>query len=473
MSKAERRELQESQRAAKAASKAQQEGGPAHPAPAKAGQQSKAGSKDRGSALQAHHSLPSRGSDDKGAPHPPTSSSVSPSGAGGGASQAAGEGAGAPGSGAGAVAKPKKQQGAKVVSLNSTELFAHLPQYKQVSVPTLLAHRDAGSMHPAVLQLGLRYADGTIQGASARCMALLHTLCQLIQDYSTPDGKSLSRDMTQQLNAVIAFLVDCRPLSVSMGNAIKLLKLRLSQIDPSTPEAEAKASLIAHISDFISTRIVAADRELAKLANKKVDDGDVILTFAASYIVSTALCEAARAGKRFRVVVVDSRPEQEGRLTLQKLQAAGIACTYAHFNALSYVIRDVTKVFLGAAAVMSNGTVMGRAGNAAVAMMAVAHSKPVLVCCESFKFHERVQLDSITHNELGDPGALAAVAGRPDVTALREWQDKPRLGLLNLKYDAMPAEYVTMIVTEFGMIPPTSVPVILREYQQYGREMGT
>jgi len=41
---------------------------------------------------------------------------------------------------------------------------------------------------------------------------------------------------------------------------------------------------------------------------------------------------------------------------------------------------------------MSNGTVMGRAGNAAVAMMAHAHSKPVLVCCESFKFHERVQV---------------------------------------------------------------------------------
>lgn len=121
-------------------------------------------------------------------------------------------------------------------------------------------------------------------------------------------------------------------------------------------------------------------------------------------------------------------------------------------------------MFLGAAAVMSNGTVMGRAGSAAVAMMAHALSKPVLICCESYKFHERVQLDSITHNELGDPDALASVAGRPDVTAAAGWQEQPRLGLLNLKFDAMPAEYVTMIVTEFGMIPPTSVPVILREY---------
>ena len=39
-------------------------------------------------------------------------------------------------------------------------------------------------------------------------------------------------------------------------------------------------------------------------------------------------------------------------------------------------------------------------------------------------------------------------------------------GLLNVVYDAMPSEYVAVIVTEFGAIPPTSVPVILREYRQ-------
>ena len=33
-------------------------------------------------------------------------------------------------------------------------------------------------------------------------------------------------------------------------------------------------------------------------------------------------------------------------------------------------------------------------------------------------------------------------------------------------YDAMPSDLVSMIVTEFGTIPPTSVPVILREYRQ-------
>jgi len=43
------------------------------------------------------------------------------------------------------------------------------------------------------------------------------------------------------------------------------------------------------------------------------------------------------------------------------------------------------QVMLGASAVLSNGTVLSRAGSAAVAMSAHASSKPVLVCCEAFK----------------------------------------------------------------------------------------
>ncbi|KAJ0047601.1 hypothetical protein Pint_16396 [Pistacia integerrima] len=34
------------------------------------------------------------------------------------------------------------------------------------------------------------------------------------------------------------------------------------------------------------------------------------------------------------------------------------------------------------------------------------------------------------------------------------------------RYDATPSDYVSMIVTDYGMIPPTSVPVIVREYRR-------
>jgi hypothetical protein len=58
-----------------------------------------------------------------------------------------------------------------------TKRHSHAPS--QASVSSLLSHKDASHMHPAVLQLGLRYADGSIKGATARCLAMLHAFCQV------------------------------------------------------------------------------------------------------------------------------------------------------------------------------------------------------------------------------------------------------------------------------------------------------
>ena len=53
-----------------------------------------------------------------------------------------------------------------------------------------------------------------------------------------------------------------------------------------------------------------------------------------------------------------------------------------------------------------NGILIARAGTALVAMAAHEHGVPVLVCCETYKFTERVLLDSICYNELGNPDQL-------------------------------------------------------------------
>lgn len=49
---------------------------------------------------------------------------------------------------------------------------------------------------------------------------------------------------------------------------------------------------------------------------------------------------------------------------------------------------------------------------------------------------------------------------------LEGWKQTPTLRVLNLAYDVIPIEYVSVVVTEVGLVPPTSVPVILREAQQ-------
>ena len=57
-------------------------------------------------------------------------------------------------------------------------------------------------------------------------------------------------------------------------------------------------------------------------------------------------------------------------------------------------------MFLGAHALLANGYVKSRVGSSMVAMMAQASNVPVLVCCETYKFCDRVQTDSFVSNEL-------------------------------------------------------------------------
>ncbi|XP_004299243.1 PREDICTED: translation initiation factor eIF-2B subunit delta [Fragaria vesca subsp. vesca] len=352
---------------------------------------------------------------------------------------------------------------------NRVELFRHLPQYEQgTQLPDLESKFfQLDPMHPAIYKVGLKYLAGDISGGNARCIAMLKAFQEAISDYSTPPQKTLVRDLTAKISSYVSFFIECRPLSISMGNAIRFIKSRVAKLPLSLSESEAKSTLCSEIDRFLNDKIIVADKVIVRHAATKIRDGDVLLTYGSSCVVEMIFLYAHELGKQFRVVIVDSRPKLEGQALLHRLVAKGLTCTYTHINAVSYIMHEVTRVFLGAASVLSNGTVYSRVGTACVAMVAHAFCIPVLVCCEAYKFHERVQLDSICSNELGDPDAVAKVSGRTDVNYLENWANKDNLQLLNLMYDATPADYISMIVTDYGMIPPTSVPVIVREY---GRE---
>ncbi|XP_030532500.2 translation initiation factor eIF-2B subunit delta-like [Rhodamnia argentea] len=351
---------------------------------------------------------------------------------------------------------------------NRVELFRHLPEYEQ---GTQLADLESKffqlePIHPAVYKVGLQFLAGDITGGNARCIAMLQAFQEAIKDYVTPPEKTLNRDLTAKISSYVSFFTECRPLSISMGNAIRFIKNRIAKLAVSLSESEAKASLCSDIDRFINEKIIVADQVIVRHAATKIRDGDVLLTYGASCVVEMILLYAHENGKQFRVVVIDSRPKLEGQSLLRRLIAKGLSCTYTHINAVSYIMHEVTGVFLGASSVLSNGTVYSRVGTASVAMVANAFRVPVIICCEAYKFHERVQLDSICFNELGDPDAVIKVPGRMDVNYLGSLRNKENLQLLNLMYDATPSEYVSMIITDYGMIPPTSVPVIVREYRR-------
>uniref|UniRef100_A0A5B6YW72 Translation initiation factor eIF2B subunit delta n=1 Tax=Davidia involucrata TaxID=16924 RepID=A0A5B6YW72_DAVIN len=367
----------------------------------------------------------------------------------------------------GRVEKAKRRAVVKQTEArNRVELFRHLPQYEHgTQLPDLeTKFFQLDPMHPAVYKVGLQYLAGDILESNARCIAMLQAFQEAIKDYSTPPEKTLTRDLAAKINSFVSFLIECRPLSISMGNAIRFLKAHIAKLPVTLAESEAKASLCSDIDRFINEKIVVADKVIVRHAVTKIRDGDVLLTYGSSSVVEMILLHAHELGKNFRVVVVDSRPNLEGQALLRSLVGKGLSCTYTHINAVSYIMPEVTRVFLGAASVLSNGTVYSRVGTACVAMVAHAFHVPVLICCEAYKFHERVQLDSICSNELGDPDAISKVSGRVDINYLDNWANKENLQLLNLLYDATPSDYISMIITDYGMVPPTSVPVIVREY---------
>ncbi|KAE8145520.1 hypothetical protein BDV25DRAFT_170467 [Aspergillus avenaceus] len=401
----------------------------------------------------------------------------------------------------GSNSQPSATEQKKKQEDKSVAVFGHL--YGQPRRTTIAG---AGKeVHPAVLALGLQMRDYVVCGSSARCVATLLAFKRVIEAYTTPLGTSLSRHLTTHLSHQITYLSTCRPLSITQGNAIRALKLAIASIDPSVPEASAKATLSDFIDSFIREKITVADQVIAASAAQKVQDGDVIVTFAGSSIVKQTLLTAYKQGKKFRVSIIDSRPLFEGKNLARTLANAGLEVQYSLVNGISHAIKDATKVFLGAHAMTSNGRLYSRVGTALVAMSAKERAGgvevPVIVCCETVKFTDRVALDSIVVNEIADadelvpsepqqqvtglfdPVAAAAAAQpdpkkgnsktaaasapadttpAPDASPLSNWKDTANLQLLNIMYDVTPAEYVDMVVTEMGSLPPSAVPIVHR-----------
>lgn len=406
-------------------------------------------------------------------------------------------------------------------------LFSHLETREQrnASSPTV-----SHIVHPAILTLSLQFSSHKIVGSTARLRAMLNVFKAVISDYETPENTTLTRHLTGHLSHQIEYIKSSRPLSVSMGNAIRWLKQEISHISIDTDEAVAKSQLCERIDDFIREKIDLSDHLIIENAAHHIADGSTVLTFGHSEVLLKLFQHCVlEQKKRFSLVIVDSRPLFEGKKLLAELAETflesdsdsesssvrrnaptpitqdNLKVTYVLINSLSSsVLEDVDCAFLGSHAMLSNGHLYSRVGTAMVAMMCHRRNIPVLTCCESIKFSDRVQLDSVTTNELADPEDLIADFGsnqplpkrslaleqfikeqealekttpkkqgadkkdastETDSEPLKNWKEIPQLNILNIMYDLTPPYYINKVVTELGALPPSSVPVILREYK--------
>ena len=176
------------------------------------------------------------------------------------------------------------------------------------------------------------------------------------------------------------------------------------------PEKQKK-KIFEKIDYIINDRIINADetivqRALSLFASADSGEEDVVLTFGGVQLLQTVFAEAYEQKKRFRVIVADACPDFEGREMVKRLSNVGIKVTYTLLSGISFLIDKVTKVFIGASSVLSNGAVITKVGTSMMTTIAKRHGKPVVVFTETYKFSDKVHLDPINNNEIGDPAAL-------------------------------------------------------------------
>ena len=172
-----------------------------------------------------------------------------------------------------------------------------------------------------------------------------------------------------------------------------------------------KTKIYDKIDYIIKERIITADETIKEkalslftsLRANPIDDEDIILTYGGVHLLQMIFTEAWDKGFKFRVIIADSGPEFEGKSMVTRLSSYGIKVTYTLLSGVSFLIDKVTKVFIGASSVLSNGAVIAKIGNSMLTTIAKRHQKPVVVFSETYKFSDRVNLDPININEIGDP----------------------------------------------------------------------
>lgn len=172
-----------------------------------------------------------------------------------------------------------KKEPKKTSTVSKVQLVHHL----YVEDPKKHDYEDSSvnvkNVHPVFIKLGAQYSANTIIGSNARCLALLSALKSLINDLTTPPKQEFCRYLESTLQHCVAYLQNCRPLAVSMINALRTFKLKLTCIDTNLTDVEKKTKILELVDNYIQDDIEKAGEAISIKVNEKISDEDVILTY--------------------------------------------------------------------------------------------------------------------------------------------------------------------------------------------------
>jgi ribose 1,5-bisphosphate isomerase len=260
-------------------------------------------------------------------------------------------------------------------------------------------------------------------------------------------------DFNKKMKYAADLLIGTRPTAVSLPNAVRaVMRYDGEEI------AEAKANVKKLADEFI-TNSENAVRKIGEIGARRVRDGDTIMTHCNSSAAISIMAEAHASGKKINVIATESRPRMQGHLTIKQLDTLGINTSLIVDSAVRYFMKDVDIVIMGADAVTANGSVINKIGTSQLALAAHEARKNVIIAAETYKFSPRTLLGELVEIEERDSD---------EVISKEKLSEFSNVRVKNPAFDITPREYIDLICTEVGAIPPEMAYVIIKEYLGWG-----
>ena len=319
-----------------------------------------------------------------------------------------------------------------------------LDQTQLPSQELYLEYDDPGEVAEAIRTL-------VVRGAPAIGCAAAFGAAMAARLYKGGDPAELNAWVRDSM----AILSIARPTAVNLSWALERMGRRLDahsgepcRVIQEALEEEAVA---------IFEEDLAACRAMGDLGAELVPANAMILTHCNAGALATAgygtalgvIRSAHRMGKVSMVWVDETRPVLQGaRLTAWEMLREGIPATLITDSMAGSVMaaREVDFVVVGADRIAANGDVANKIGTYGVAVLARRHGIPFVVAAPVSTIDTRTRSGEEIPIETRD---------RREVTGFGQETWAPdRIGVYNPAFDITPADLVTAIVTEKGILKP-------------------
>ncbi|NJF24440.1 ribose 1,5-bisphosphate isomerase [Thermococcus sp. Bubb.Bath] len=302
-----------------------------------------------------------------------------------------------------------------------------------------------------VLEIARQIENMEIRGAGKIARYAAYALQLQAEKSEAKDVNEFWKDMKKAAK----ILYETRPTAVSLPNALRYVMHRGKIAYSSGADFEQlKFIIINAAKEFIHNSENAVKR-IGEIGAKRIEDGDVIMTHCHSKAAVSVMKTAWEQGKDIKVIVTETRPKWQGKITAKELASYGIPVIYVVDSAARHYMKMTDKVVMGADSITANGAVINKIGTALIALTAKEHRVWTMIAAETYKFHPETMLGQLVEIEMRDPTEVI-----PE-EELKEWPKN--IEVWNPAFDVTPPEYVDVIITEKSILPPYAAIDILKE----------